>query len=81
MKELLVFSASWCGPCQSLKKALNDLNISIENLRMHDIDESQELVKEFGIRSVPTLILIEDGKELKRKTGAMTKDQLIAFVE
>lgn len=80
MKALKIFSATWCVPCQNLKKVLQDTEVPVDNLRVYDVDQSAELAKEFGIRGVPTLILLEDGVEIKRKTGAMSREQLLEFV-
>jgi thioredoxin 1 len=79
MKELLKFSASWCGPCKMLSKVIEgtDLGVPIKEI---DIDEQFELANTYQIRNVPTLVLLEDGKEIKRKSGVMQATQLKEFV-
>jgi thioredoxin-like negative regulator of GroEL len=79
MKNLVVFKASWCQPCKGLSMTLanTELNIPVSTI---DIDEDIEAVSEYSITSVPTLLLIEDNQVIKRKSGAMTAQQLKDFV-
>ena len=53
---------------------------SINKFKIVDVDSEMELVKKFEIRSVPTFILLKDGKEIKRITGAQTREQLEDFI-
>ncbi len=80
MKELLKFQATWCGPCKSLSKVMEgvDLGMYVKEI---DIDEDTVTTVKYQIRGVPTLILLEDGKEIKRTSGAMTHDKLKAWLE
>lgn len=79
MRKVLRFTASWCGPCKMLAKTLEgvETNIPIEVI---DIDANPELATEFGIRSVPTLVLMEDNMALKKLIGNKTKQELEAFI-
>lgn len=79
MKKLLKFSASWCGPCKALSTIMHgeDLGVPVEEI---DIDENSELAAQYGIRGVPTLVLINDGVEIARKSGIMQIKQLKEFV-
>lgn len=80
MKEVLKFSASWCGPCKALTMTIasaGDLGVTITEM---DVDEQLTLAAKYDIRSVPTMIMMEDGVELKRKTGAMNLAQLKEFL-
>lgn len=79
MKELKVFSASWCGPCRSLKAAIAATALSA-NLVFVDIDTDPQLAKDYGIRGVPTLVLEDNGTEIKRATGTKTSAQLQEFL-
>lgn len=77
---MLKFSAKWCGPCQALGMTLkseDDWGIEIKEI---DIDEELDLSAEYGIRGVPTLVIMEDGKEARRKSGALSKTQLKEFI-
>jgi thioredoxin 1 len=80
MKEVLKFSASWCGPCQALSmtlKGMVDIGVEIKEI---DIDEQLDLAAQYGIRSVPTLVVLQDGNEVRRKSGALNKTQITEFI-
>jgi thioredoxin 1 len=67
--KVIKFSASWCGPCKMLARNLEDIttNIPIENV---DIDENQDAAIEYGVRGVPTMIMLdENNNEIKRMVG------------
>ena len=80
---LLKFSASWCNPCRQLSRTLqtlpeDQLPVSIQEI---DIDKETGMSAMWKIRSVPTLVLLDEtGEEIKRISGALTKDQLIKFL-
>lgn len=65
--EVLKFSASWCGPCRVLANTLKD----VEGITNIDIDKDMETARKYGIRSVPTMVFLKDGKEVHRQTGNM----------
>ena len=72
MSKLMVFGATWCGPCKVLKAELNSLLTSAEltiDVEQIDIDEQEELVDQMEIVNVPTTIFIKDGKEVERFVG------------
>jgi thioredoxin 1 len=80
MKEVLKFSASWCGPCQALSttlKGIDDLGVEIKEI---DIDDQLDLAAQYSIRSVPTLVVLQDGAEVRRKSGALNKTQIKEFI-
>ena len=58
MKKFIYFSAPWCGPCKTLAPIVNELSSQI-NVRKINVDNDTELASKFGIRSVPTLVLVE----------------------
>lgn len=80
--KILKFSAEWCGPCKMLANVLEkyyDGDVQIENI---DIDENQEVAIRYGIRGVPTVVLLDDsGSELRRKTGMMMIDEFEKFIK
>jgi thioredoxin 1 len=80
MLELLKFSASWCQPCKMLGKIMEgeDLGVTVKEI---DIDEQSELAQSYQIRGVPTLVLVKDGVEIKRKSGMMMLPELQSFVK
>jgi thioredoxin-like negative regulator of GroEL len=78
VRHILYFTAEWCNPCKKVKPIVEELNRESADTRFQIVDADSEidLVKSFEVRSIPTFILIEDGKEIKRVSGAQTKDQL-----
>lgn len=79
MKELLKFSASWCGPCKSLSKIMSEVDLGVK-VKEIDIEDDPDLAIQYGIRSVPTLILIEGEKEIKRMSGVKKAEELKQWV-
>ena len=75
MIKVLKFQADWCGPCQTLSRLLTEVetNILIEPI---SIDENPNLAREYGIRGIPTMVMLDDGVEVKRHSGCPTKDVL-----
>jgi thioredoxin-like negative regulator of GroEL len=82
MRKLLIFSASWCQPCKQMKDDLvHPLSLNVDQITTIDVDQWKELCIEHSVRSVPTLILIENDLEVRRKTGRQSRAQLQAFCE
>ena len=81
MIKLLDFYATWCGPCKMLSPIIDDLSedMSLEVVKI-DIDKNEDLVKEFGIMSVPTIVLLKDNKEVARNIGFITKNDLESWI-
>ena len=81
-KVLVDFFAPWCGPCKMLGMVLEKIDKeNIIDIYKIDIDENLNLTKEYNIYSVPTMILFEDGKEIKRISGFMSDNELKKWVE
>lgn len=80
MKELIKFSASWCQPCKSLAANFKHVDMGEVTLKEVDIDEDMDLAKQYGVRGVPTMVLVEDGKEVKRSVGVMMADKIEEFI-
>ena len=77
--KLLKFEASWCGPCKALTKLMESTQLPVP-IEVIDVDESAAVAAQYGIRSVPTLVLVDDaGAEVKRKVGMMSSDDLTTF--
>ena len=74
--EVLRFTASWCQPCKALAQQLEELGLDKE-VTVIDIDEQQDLAIQYGVRSVPTLIAVDNNKEVKRMVGVKAKDLII----
>lgn len=80
MKEVLKFSASWCGPCQALSmtlKSMGDLPCAVREV---DIDDNLDMAAQYNIRSVPTLVMLENGSEVKRVTGSLPAAKVKEFL-
>lgn len=77
MKKVLRFTASWCGPCKALAPIVETVKGDIL-VEVIDIDEeaNANLATKLGIRGVPTLVMMEDDKEIKRHVGMTNKDKL-----
>ncbi len=82
MRHILYFTAEWCNPCKKVRPIVEELNRESADTRFQIVDADSEidLVKSFEVRSIPTFILIKDGKEIKRLSGAQTKDQLLGLM-
>lgn len=79
MKQLLKFGAEWCTPCKQSDPLLNEIT-QFEVIRI-DIDKEPEKVNEYNIRSVPTLIVLdENGDTLAYRTGGFNRNQLQEFL-
>mgnify|MGYP006271412845 CR=1 FL=1 len=74
-KVAVKFGAAWCSPCRSLGTILENNPLSIPLVEI-DIDEHPELAQQYNVRGVPTMVLVQDGKEVTRKVGAQTIAQL-----
>ena len=74
-KKILRFTASWCQPCKMLAKNLETANIELP-IEVIDIDEDQEKAIEYQVRSVPTLVMVENDTEVKRNVGVISTKQL-----
>ena len=67
--KYLYFSASWCGPCKILGPTMQKVNQTIPVTKI-DVESDPQSTAEYSIINIPTVILIKDGKEVKRFTGA-----------
>ena len=81
MRHVLYFTADWCNPCQRTRPITEELKREgLVDFLYIDVDTELKLAEQFGIKSIPTYILIEDGKEIKRMNGAKTRQEFLDFV-
>ena len=76
---LIDFWASWCGPCKAISPMIDEISEEHPEINVCkiNIDEEQELATQFDIMSVPTLLVIKDGKEVNRSVGLKPKNQIL----
>ena len=81
--QVLVFKATWCQPCKALTTIIESLpDTESVNWQFMDVDENPLIVKAFGVRAVPTVIVTNDeGEPIRSKSGAITKSQLLELIE
>ena len=78
MRKILYFSAAWCGPCKMLGPIMESLSGQI-NYEKIDVDNNQDLSIQYGVRNIPTLVLVENGEAVRRLTGLQQKDAILEF--
>jgi thioredoxin 1 len=82
MSHVLYFTAEWCNPCQRTRPIAEELRKDgVIDFIFVDADTEIELLEKFGIKSIPTYILLEDGREIKRMNGAKTRQEFLDFVD
>lgn len=79
-RVLVDFYADWCGPCKMLGPVLEKISEDIRVVKVN-VDEYQELAREYGIMSIPCLILFDEGKEIKRNLGFVPEGKLRDFIK
>jgi|TARA_R100001163_G_scaffold57877_1_gene45977 thioredoxin 1 len=73
MKTVKYFSATWCGPCQTFKPIMNEIANEGHSVQFIDIDQQEDLARQYNVRSVPTVVIEQNGSEVNRLIGATTK--------
>lgn len=77
--RIIRFTAPWCQPCKHLAKLMESIQLSTP-VEVVDIDEKPEIATEFGIRTIPTLVMLDGNTEVKRTTGLMSQTELQEWV-
>ena len=80
---LLDFYAEWCGPCRMLSPIVEEIANERDDVLVGkiNVDENPQLAQQFGVVSIPTLVVLKNGAEVKRQMGAMPKARVLALLE
>lgn len=81
---LVDYWAEWCGPCKMIAPILEDISKEYEGrltVAKLNIDDNQQTPPKYGIRGIPTLMLFKNGNVEATKVGALSKSQLMAFID
>ena len=78
-KVLVDFWAEWCGPCKMLGPVIEEIGEEQDKVKVAklNIDEGMEIAQKYSVMSIPTLILFENGEEIDRSVGALSKQDII----
>jgi thioredoxin 1 len=77
MKSIKYFTATWCGPCQRFKPIMQEVANEGHSVQFIDIDSQEDLARQYNVRSVPTVIIEQNGSEVNRLIGASTKEVIL----
>lgn len=81
-KAVVDFYATWCGPCRMFGPVFEEVSKDEDfNFVKLDVDKYSDIAREYGVMSIPTVILFENGNEVRRFTGFMSKDEFIKFLK
>jgi len=81
---LVDFWAEWCGPCKMIGPLLESIAEEYEGkitVAKMDVDSNQEMPAKYGVRGIPTLIIVDKGQVAATKVGALSKSQLTEFID
>ncbi len=80
---LLDFWASWCGPCQMISPIVEEVAKERDDITVGkiNVDEQMELAQEFGISSIPTLVVIKDSKIANKSVGLISKSEILSLID
>ena len=80
---LVDFYADWCGPCKMLSPTVDEVAAENDDIKVVkvNVDESQEVAIKYQVMSIPTLVVIKDGKEINRSVGLIDKVDVINLIK
>lgn len=79
---LIDFWASWCGPCRMLSPVIDEIAEEVKSTKVCkiNVDEQPELAQQFGVMSIPTLIVMKDGKIANKTLGVQPKSSVLTMI-
>jgi thioredoxin 1 len=85
MVTIYRFTADWCGPCKVMGPTIERIGEEYRdkgvNVKKINVDDNQELVAQYGVRSIPTLVFEKDGKEVDRTVGNQSYDEIVSRIK
>lgn len=81
---VLDFWAEWCGPCRMVSPIIDELSNEYEGraiIGKMDVDNNDEVVSQFGIRNIPTVLFLKNGQVVDKIVGATSKDKFVSKIE
>ena len=81
--EILDFYADWCGPCQMMRPTMEEFEKTHPEIKVTavNIDEEEELAEKYGVSSIPCMVVLKDGEEVKREVGVVSLKKLEKMVK
>lgn len=82
-KVIIDFFADWCGPCKMMGPFFEEASNEVKDIKFLkiNIDEVEDVAAQYGITSIPTAIVMNDGKELKRNVGFANTQKILEFIK
>lgn len=80
MKKLIYFSANWCQPCRTLGPIMEQVRekVPVEKI---DVDSAPAVAAAYNVRNIPTVVLVENGEEIRRFTGVRSLNDILNFIQ
>jgi thioredoxin 1 len=80
MKQLFIFTSDWCSSCKTLEPIIEQVSQKIQ-IQKINIDYTPDVTLKYGVRSIPTVLLVENEKELRRFVGVKSLQQILDFIQ
>ncbi|HIB31522.1 MAG TPA: thioredoxin [Candidatus Marinimicrobia bacterium] len=81
---LVDFWAEWCGPCKSIAPVIEEIAVEYKGkvrVGKVDVDQNNQIAMQFGVRSIPTLLILKEGKVVKQLVGAVPKNNITELLD
>ena len=79
MKQIWYFTADWCAPCKALGPTMNRVAEQVQVNKIN-IDYEADVVRKYGVRNIPTVVLVENGQEVRRFSGNRSYNDVMSFI-